>query len=167
MSMLMAAVSGMNFIYEACGGLDGTLTFSYEKLVIDDEIAGMISRVLRGIEVSEQTLAVDEICKYGSTNYLGSPNTRKTFRKEHYLPTLFDRRCWETWLKAGGKDISLEARRKANWILKEHRVEPMEKSVQAEVDGYIKKVARGYLRRVSTASSATSSRSGRAVNSSM
>lgn len=167
MSMLMAAVSGMNFIYEACGGLDGTLTFSYEKLVIDDEIAGMISRILRGIEVNEQTLAVDEICKYGSTNYLGSPNTRKTFRKEHYLPTLFDRRCWETWLKAGGRDISLEARRKANWILKEHRVEPMEKSVQAEIDGYIKEIAKGYLRRASTASSATSSRSRRAVNSSM
>lgn len=142
MSMLLAAMSGMNFIYEACGGLDGTLTFSYEKLVIDDEIAGMVSRTLRGIEVNEDTLAVDEICKYGSTNYLGSPHTSKTFRKEHYLPTLFDRRYWETWLNAGGRDIAEEARRKANWILKEHTVEPIEKSVQAEINRYIKKITK-------------------------
>lgn len=153
MSMLLAAMSGMNFIYEACGGLDGTLTFSYEKLVIDDEIAGMVSRILRGIDVSEETLAVDEICRYGSTNYLGSPHTSKTFRKEHYLPTLFDRRCWETWLKAGGRDISQEARRKANWILKEHKVEPIEKSVQAEIEGYIKKVTKEWLNSASIASS--------------
>lgn len=145
MSMLMAAISGVDFIYEACGGLDGTLIFSYEKLVIDDEIAGMVSRVLRGIDVSEETLAVDEICKYGFTNYLGSPNTRKMFRKEHYLPNLFDRRYWESWLKAGSKDISVEARRKAKWILKEHRATPMEKSVQTEIDDFIKKTTKEWL----------------------
>lgn len=155
MSMLLAAMSGMNFIYEACGGLDGTLTFSYEKLVIDDEIAGMISRILRGIDVSEETLAVDEICRYGSANYLGSPQTSKTFRKEHYLPTLFDRRSWESWLKAGGRDISQQARRKANWILKEHKVEPIEKSVQTEIDGYIKKITKRWLKSASIASSAS------------
>jgi trimethylamine--corrinoid protein Co-methyltransferase len=142
-SMLMAAISGMNFIYEACGGLDGTLTFSYEKLIVDNEIAGMVSRILRGIEVNEETLAVDEICKYGHTNYLGSPYTRSTFRREHYLPTLFDRKQWEAWLKAGSKDISLDARRKAQWILKEHHPEPIDRDIQADIDEFIKKTTRG------------------------
>ncbi len=149
LSMLMAAAAGMNFIYEACGGLDGTLTFSYEKLVIDDEIAGMISRILRGIEVNDETLAVDEICEYGSTNYLGSPNTRRNFRKEHYLPTLFDRRYWETWLKAGGRDIAEDARRKANWILKEHHVEPMDRGVEDEIRNYVKKVTKEFMKSAS------------------
>jgi trimethylamine--corrinoid protein Co-methyltransferase len=151
-SMMMAAMSGMNFIYEACGGLDGTLTFSYEKLVIDNEIAGMVSRILRGIEVNEETLAVDEICKYGTTNYLGSPRTRKTFRTEHYMPTLFDRRHWETWLNAGGRDIRLEARRKAKWILKEHHVEPIDGDIQAEIDGFIRKITRDRADSASTVS---------------
>lgn len=142
-SMLMAAISGMNFIYEACGGLDGTLAFSYEKLVVDDEIAGMVSRILRGIDVNEKTLAVDEICKYGFANYLGSPHTGSTFRREHYLPNLFDRRHWETWLKAGSRDISKEARRKAQWILKEHRTEPIDRDIQTEIDDFIKKAMRG------------------------
>jgi len=141
-SMLMAAISGMNFIYEACGGLDGTLAFSYEKLVVDDEIAGMISRILRGIEVNEETLAVDEICKYGFSNYLGSSHTGSTFRREHYLPTLFDRRQWETWLKVGGRDISLIARRKAQWILKEHHPEPVDRRIQADLDEFVKKATR-------------------------
>ena len=152
LSMLIAALSGMNFIYEACGGLDGTLTFSYEKLVVDDEIAGMVSRTLRGIEVNEETLAVDEICKYGSTNYLGSPHTGRTYRTEHYLPTLFDRRHWEAWLKAGGRDISLEARRKARWILKEHQAEPIDRGVQAEIDGFIRKTTRESTDSASSAS---------------
>ena len=152
LSMLIAALSGMNFIYEACGGLDGTLTFSYEKLVVDDEIAGMVSRTLRGIEVNEETLAVDEICKYGSTNYLGSPHTGRTYRTEHYLPTLFDRRHWEAWLKAGGRDISLEARRKARWILKEHQAEPIDRGVQAEIDGFIRKTTRDMVGGSSNAS---------------
>jgi trimethylamine--corrinoid protein Co-methyltransferase len=148
-------LSGMNFIYEACGGLDGTITFSYEKLVIDDEIAGMVSRILRGIEITEETLAVDEICRYGSTNYLGSPHTGKTFRQEHYMPRLFDRRSWEAWLNAGGRDISQEARRKAQWILKEHKVEPVEESVQAEIDAFVRKVTREWLRRAPISSSAS------------
>ncbi|UCE91809.1 MAG: trimethylamine methyltransferase family protein [Methanobacteriota archaeon] len=152
LSMLMAALSGMNFIYEACGGLDGTLTFSYEKLVVDDEIAGMVSRTLRGIEVNEETLAVDEICKYGSSSYLGSPHTGRTFRTEHYMPTLFDRRHWEAWLKAGGRDISLEARRKAKWILKEHHAEPVDGAIQAEIDEFIRKTTRGWADSASTAS---------------
>jgi trimethylamine--corrinoid protein Co-methyltransferase len=152
MSMLMAGLSGMNFIYEACGGLDGTITFSYEKLVIDNEIAGMVSRILRGIDVSEETLAVDEICKFGSTGYLGSPHTGKTYRREHYMPTLFDRRYWEAWLKAGGRDISQEARRKAKWILKEHSVKPLDKDVQAEIDGFIKKITKEWMDSAPTAS---------------
>jgi trimethylamine--corrinoid protein Co-methyltransferase len=152
MSMLIAAMSGMNFIYEACGGLDGTITFSYEKLVIDDEIAGMVSRVLRGIEVSDETLAVDEICKYGTTNYLGSPRTGRAFRKEHFIPNLFDRRCWDAWLKAGGRDISQEARRKAMWILKEHVVEPIDKDIQADIDAFIRKTTKEWLDAAPTSS---------------
>jgi trimethylamine:corrinoid methyltransferase-like protein len=58
---------------------------------------------------------------------------------------LFDRRCWEAWLKAGGRDISQEARRKAKWILKEHKVEPIEKGVQAKLDGLIKKITKERL----------------------
>ena len=145
MSLLMAAMAGMNFIYDATGSLDGTLTISYEKLVIDNEIAGMVSRILRGIEVNTDTLAVDEIIKVGpAANYLSSPHTARMFRKEHYLPTLFDRRVWETWLRDGAKDIAKVARERARKIVKEHKPDPMDKQMIAQLEAFIKKTAKTY-----------------------
>jgi len=145
MSLLMAAMAGINFIYDAAGCLDGTLTISYEKLVIDNEIAGMISRTLDGIEVSTDTLSVDEIVRNGTKpNYLASPDTARKFRKEHYLPTLFDRRTWEAWLHDGAKDIAKVAREKAKRLVKEHQPLPMEKQMVAEMEAFIKKTAKGY-----------------------
>ncbi|MCJ7489900.1 MAG: trimethylamine methyltransferase family protein [Thermoplasmata archaeon] len=147
-NMLMAGLAGMNFIYDACGSLEGSISTSYEKLVIDNEIAGMVTRVLGGIEVTEETLAVDEICKAGpNASFLGTPFTAKHFRTEHFLPTLLDRRSMDSWLKAGSKDITAVAREKAKKILKEHEPVPMDKGVTAEIEEYVKKTTREYLDR--------------------
>jgi trimethylamine--corrinoid protein Co-methyltransferase len=144
-NMLMAGLAGMNFIYDACGSLEGSITTSYEKLVIDNEIAGMVTRVLNGIEVTDETLAVDEICKVGpSASFLGTSFTAKHFRNEHFLPTLLDRRSLESWTKAGSEDITAVAREKAKKILKEHEPVPMDKSVATEIEAYVKKTAKTY-----------------------
>jgi trimethylamine:corrinoid methyltransferase-like protein len=88
---------------------------------------------------------LDEIYRIGpSANYLGTTYTACTFGEEHYLTTLFDRRSWESWLKAGGRDISKEARVKAKCILAEHKVEPVEKGVQAKIDEFIKRTTKSY-----------------------
>ncbi|MCU0851731.1 MAG: trimethylamine methyltransferase family protein [Thermoplasmata archaeon] len=145
MNMMMAAMAGMNFIYDACGSIDGSLGISYGKLVIDNDIAGMVTRVLQGVEVTEETLAVDEICRVGpSANYLQSPMTAKLFRKEHFLPNVFDRKSRDSWERDGAKDIRKAAREKARRILKDHQVEPMDRGVEKEIENYIKKTTRAY-----------------------
>lgn len=145
MSLLMASLAGMNFIYDAAGVLDGSLTFSYEKLIIDNEICGMITRILDGVEITDETLAVDEICKVGpAASFLGTPFTFKMFRKEHFIPALLDRKSREAWEKAGGKDLVAVAREKAQQILKEHQPEPVERSVAAEAEQFIRDVAKRY-----------------------
>lgn len=144
-NMLMAGLAGMNFIYDACGSLEGSITTSYEKLVIDNEIAGMVTRILRGIEVTEETLAVNEICKVGpNANFIGTPFTAKHFRNEHFITTLLDRRSLESWLKAGSKDITEVANEKAKKILKEHEPVPMDKGVAAEIQEYVKEASKSY-----------------------
>jgi trimethylamine:corrinoid methyltransferase-like protein len=144
-NMLMGGLAGMNFIYDACGSLEGSITISYEKLVIDNEIAGMVTRVMEGITVTEETLAVDEICRNGpNASYLGSPFTAKHFRKEHFMTSLLDRRSLDSWIKAGSKDITAVAKEKAMKILKDHEPVAMDKSVTAELEKYIKKEARTY-----------------------
>jgi trimethylamine--corrinoid protein Co-methyltransferase len=144
-NMLMAGLAGMNFIYDACGSLEGSITTSYEKLVIDNEIAGMVTRILGGIEVTDETLAVDEICRVGpNASFLGTSFTAKHFRKEHFLPTLLDRRSMEAWLRDGSKDITVVAREKAKKLLKEHEPLPMDRAVTAEIEEYIKNATKAY-----------------------
>ncbi len=62
----MAAMTGINFIYDASGSLESTLTASYEQAVIDNEICGMVNRALCGVEVNDNTLALDIINEVGS-----------------------------------------------------------------------------------------------------
>jgi len=144
-NMLMAGLAGMNFVYDACGSLEGSITTSYQKLVIDNEIAGMVTRILGGIEVTEETLAVDEICRVGpNASYLGTSFTARHFRREHFLPTVLDRKSMESWLKGGSRDLTEVAREKAKKILSEHEPLPMDKDVVTELQEYIKKASKTY-----------------------
>lgn len=145
LSLLHAAYAGMNFIYDSAGSLDGSITTSYEKIVVDNEVCGMVARILQGIKVSQDTLAVDEIVKAGpAAGYLSSPHTLKSFRSEHYLPTILDRRPRDAWEAAGGKDLAAVARERARSILLLHKPEPVEREVLREGDAFVKKVAKGY-----------------------
>lgn len=145
MSLLMAGLAGMNFIYDTAGSLDGSITTSYSKIVADNEACGMVARVLEGIRITDETLAVDEIVKAGpAASFLGMPFTLKHFRSEHFIPQLLDRRSREAWEKAGRKSMVDAAREKARQILKEHRPKPLEKDVLAAGEAYVKKVVKGY-----------------------
>ena len=145
LGILQAAYAGVNFIYDSAGSLDGSITTSYEKIIVDNEICGMVSRVLRGIEVSEETLAVDEIVRVGpSAGYLGTPFTLAHFRKEHYIPELLDRKAMDTWEATGRKDMAQAAREKARWILRNHVPKPLEKDIFSEGEAFVKKVVKSY-----------------------
>lgn len=145
LTLYAAALGGVNFIYDAAGSLDGSITVSYEKVIIDNEMCGMVTRLLKGIEVTDETLAVDEICKVGhSGSYLGTTFTMKNFRNEHFVPSLMERRSLDAWTAAGGKDIVAVAREKAKQVLREHEVPPIDKDMFKEAEAYFKKVVKGY-----------------------
>ena len=142
-SMMMAGLAGMNFIYDAAGSLEGSITMSLEKIVIDNELAGMVTRTLEGMKVTDETLAVDEICKVGpAASYLSTPFTLKMFRKEHFIPSLMDRRSREAWSRDGGRTVLDSAKEKVKRILKEHTPEPIDKGVASDIDKFIKKIAK-------------------------
>ena len=146
-TLMMAALAGMNFIYDAAGSLEGSLTMSLEKIVMDNELCGMITRTLNGISISDETLAVDEICKAGaSASHLGTALTLRKFRSEHFIPTLLDRRSRDSWQRDGGKDMQTRAREKAKSILKEHRTEPVDSDVAADIERFLKRVTKEAVR---------------------
>jgi trimethylamine--corrinoid protein Co-methyltransferase len=91
---------------------------SCEKLIIDNEILGMVMRAVKGIEVDDETLAFDVIKEAGpGGHFVSSRHTRTHMRKEHYEPTLSNREFRETWEKQGSKDIFQRARERVEEIL--------------------------------------------------
>jgi len=97
MSSLLVAMSGANYIHDIAGLMESDLTVSYEKLVVDNEILGMCQRVLRGIEVTDETLAADLIIAKGpATDYMTEEHTVRHMRSEFYVPRLANRQKRES-----------------------------------------------------------------------
>jgi trimethylamine--corrinoid protein Co-methyltransferase len=106
--------------------LESTLTVSYEQYVIDNEIIGMLKRMLRGIEVTEDTMAVDTICSVGPDgNYVSETHTVAHMRKEFYYPTLSNRQYYEDWLVGGKEDARARANNIAKDILDSYKAPPL------------------------------------------
>ena len=131
---LMPLLTGANLHY-GNGNAGAAIVTSYEQLVIDDEILEMLARIVRSFEVTDETLAVDVICKVGpGGNYLAEPHTLKHFATEHLSPTLSDRLSLDAWTKAGSKDIAEKARERAEHLLKTHHPEPLDRDVEKQID---------------------------------
>ena len=115
--------------------MESILSVSMEQLLIDNEMLGMMLRMLRGIDVDEDTLARDVIRRVGpGGNYLADPHTREHFRAEHFLPGLFDRRTRAVWERAGSKSVVTTSKEMVARILREHQVAPLDKDVVRQMD---------------------------------
>ncbi len=135
-TLLQAVLGGVNFI-TCAGTLDSTMLESDPLLVLDDQLCGAALRIARGIEVNEDTLAVDLIQRVAvSGNYLAEKHTASHFRKEHFRPDLFVRDPYETWEKAGGKLAIDLARERAHQILAEHQPRQLDPRVEQELQSY-------------------------------
>jgi trimethylamine--corrinoid protein Co-methyltransferase len=114
----LVALAGANFIHDAAGFVEFCMTASYDKLVVDNEIIGMVMRAVEGIEVNERTLAMDEIKKVGpGGHFVSSRHTRKYMRTEQFKPQLSNRDTREQWQAAGAEDACQRATRFAEDVL--------------------------------------------------
>jgi trimethylamine--corrinoid protein Co-methyltransferase len=115
---VMAALAGANFIHDAAGFLEFCMTASYDKLVVDNEIIGMVMRAVEGITVNDTTLAFDEIKKVGpGGHFVSSRHTRRYMHTEQYHPTLSDRTTRDRWAESGSQDTRQRAAKQAEEIL--------------------------------------------------
>jgi trimethylamine--corrinoid protein Co-methyltransferase len=119
MSSLLVAMSGANYIHDIAGLMEADLTVSYEKLVMDNEILGMCARVLRGIEVTDETLAADLIIEKGpGGHYLDAEHTLLHMRGEFYEPTISNRTKRESAGESGDA-LSMAKKRAAEILSRE------------------------------------------------
>jgi trimethylamine--corrinoid protein Co-methyltransferase len=132
-SVIQVALAGANFIHHAAGMLEDMSTIAYEQFVMDNELLGMAMRAVRGIEVNDETLALDAIDRVGpGGHYLMDEHTLRYMRTEHYYPSaIFDRQGREMWEEAGATDAWARAKEVARRILAEHQPEPLDPAVDA------------------------------------
>ncbi|HBW37760.1 trimethylamine--corrinoid methyltransferase [Desulfosporosinus sp. BICA1-9] len=147
---LMPALIGTDII-AAAGSLENALTSCFAMLVIDNELSSVIQRTVRGIEVSEDKLAVNVIAEViqSKSNFLEQKHTRKHLRAgELWKPNLSDRQTYEKWSINKDK-VEESARLRAKELLATHRVEPLSVEVNAEIDKILKRAQDDYLQRTS------------------
>ena len=140
---LLCALAGANYIHDAAGLMEFAMSMCYEKLVIDNEILGMVMRAVEGITVNEETLAFDLIKQVGpGGNFVTAKHTRQHMRDEHYSPTLSDRDNRDDWESAGSKTALDRASEKVKQILAEPKWNmpaALRSRVLAEVPGIIER----------------------------
>jgi trimethylamine--corrinoid protein Co-methyltransferase len=138
-NLLMAALSGGNLIHDS-GYMESGNCTSLQSLVIADELIGQVKRLVRGIEVSEETLALDVIAAAGpGGNFMTQRHTKKHFRDEWFFPTLFNRRGYQEWEDGGKPDLADKAQAKLLGIIADHKPPELDdttkQKVRAIVDG--------------------------------
>jgi trimethylamine--corrinoid protein Co-methyltransferase len=136
LTLLTETLGGGNLIHDL-GYLESGLTFSFPQLVICDEIVSWIKAFVQGIEISEETLALDLIAQYRDQGpYLESEHTRRNFRRRWY-PDLFERADYETWVERGGEDLGQRATARVKALLEEHQPEPLPQDVEQQLEEVI------------------------------
>jgi trimethylamine--corrinoid protein Co-methyltransferase len=136
-SVIQVALAGSNFIHHAAGMLEDMSTIAYEQFVIDNEILGMAMRAVRGIEVNDDTLALDVIDQVGPGNhFLMEDHTLSYMRSEYYTPSdVLNRQSRHNWEQDGGQDARHRAKEIACRILQQHKVTPIDPEVDAWIKG--------------------------------
>ena len=124
MSSLGVGLAGCNLVYESSGMTASLLGASFEAMLIDDEMLSQVYRVLRGIEVNEETLGFDAIAEAvaGDGHFLGARHTIEAMQRDYFWPSeLSDRRAPEVWEEEGSSDMWRRANTRVREILAEPR----------------------------------------------
>lgn len=138
MSLLMAQVCGVNFVLHTAGILESYACMSYEKFIIDDETCGMVKRIKKGYEISEDTLGLEVIRAAGpGGQFLDKQHTFDHFRSEFYQPRLSNRDNFDKWQAGGGLQVMEVARQKCQQILESYQKPDLPAGVLKELKNYI------------------------------
>jgi trimethylamine---corrinoid protein Co-methyltransferase len=140
LSSFMASVV-MSDMLLGCGFLHGSRIWSYAEMMMDCEIFSIVHKMMEGIVVNDETLALDTIAAVGpGGHYLGQKHTRKHMR-ELFMPQFMDRRPYSEWetKKDDARDWALAKARKT---LMEHQPDPLDGNISKEMERIIKSVER-------------------------
>ncbi len=135
LSALATGLAGGNMIYESSGMTASLLGVSFEAFLIDDEMLSHVYRILRGVEVTEETLGFSAIREAvsGDGHFLGATHTMEAMERDHFYPKLSDRSEPRSWEQEGKKTMWDRANECAREILDEYHPEYIEPVVDVRI----------------------------------
>ncbi len=136
--VVLSGLSGATLVHDV-GFLDCADVGSLESLVMNDEIIAMVRRIMRGVEVSDDTLMLDLIDKVGpGGEFMSERHTARHCRAEIWTPTLMDRDPWVTWEAAGAQTMLDRIRAKLREILATHQPPPLPAGVAEKIEAILR-----------------------------
>ena len=140
MSLWGAVMGGANLIMHGAGWMEGGLTASFEKMVIDAELLQMMAEFMRPIEVDEQTLALEAIAEAGpGGHFFGTAHTLERYETAFYAPMVSDWRNFETWQETGAKTATERANDVWKRLLADYQAPPIDAAVDEELKAFMER----------------------------
>src|SRR5271155_2376318 len=135
-----AILSHSHLINHAAGWLEGGLSASMEKIVVDAEMLRNWAQMLAPVDFSEDDLAVDAIKAVDAGgHFFGSPHTMARYENAFYRPLLSDWTNFENWTDAGARNATERATGIWKKLLEEYSPPPLEADVKEAIDAYVAK----------------------------
>ncbi len=138
MSLWGAVMGHANIVLHGAGWMEGGLTASFEKFVIDVELLQMMAELLRPIEVNEATLgfeAIREVQPGG--HFFGAAHTLERYETAFYAPLVSDWRNYETWEESGAETATQRAHKIYQRVLSEFEPPPLDPAIKEELEAFV------------------------------
>ncbi len=138
MSIWAAVMGHANMVYHGAGWMEGGLTASYEKVVLDAEMLQMMAEVVKPVLVDEDSLGFEAIKGVPSGgHFFGTTHTLARYENAFYHPFISDWRNYESWQEAGGEDATRRATRIWKQLLEHYQKPPMDPGIREALDAFI------------------------------
>ena len=138
MAVWGAVMGGVNLLYQGAGWLEGGLTASYEKLIIDAEILQMMAEVLVPFPVNEAELGFEAMVDVGpGGHFFGTAHTLERYETAFYRPLVSDWRNFETWQEDGARTATQRANGIWKGLLAEFEPPPLEPAIADELAAFV------------------------------
>ncbi|MFP7569953.1 trimethylamine methyltransferase family protein [Marivita sp. S2033] len=138
MSMMSAVQSGANYVLHSAGFLDGLLSMSYEKFMLDTDLCGALHSYMRGVTVDDETLGLEALAENGPGQHLfGTAHTLRHYKTAYYDSALDDNQPWETWDEQGGIDAASRANARWKATLAAYEPPPLDPGIDGALQEFV------------------------------